>query len=130
MPSEFFTFGRSGSARFLLVALAVTGCGGAAPEAVLETGTRSLRCSRGELETTLHRETPLVREYLVGCNFMYARVHCRGDRCYPAQTRPPCIQGAPCFEEDPLTLEWKLEDEKLSLASPVSERSSTRSRAR
>ena len=41
---------------------------------------------------------------------MYSRVHCRGDRCYPAPVEPPCMPGVPCFKEDPKTLEWKLED--------------------
>jgi hypothetical protein len=95
---------------FLASSLVALACSSGAPEGVLETGTRTLRCSRGELDTMLNRDTGVVREWYVGCNFMYSRIHCRGDRCYPAPVEPPCMPGVPCFKEDPKTLEWKLDD--------------------
>jgi hypothetical protein len=106
-----FSFARVSIA--LAVSLAAVACASGAPEAVLETGTRTLRCSRSELDFMLNRDTGLVREWYVGCNFMYSRVHCRGDRCYPAPVEPPCMPKVPCFKEDPKTLEWKL-DEKVA----------------
>jgi hypothetical protein len=62
----------------------------------------------------LNRETPKVREYLVGCDFMYTRVHCTDAACYPAKVKPPCFEGSPCFKEDPGTLEWIPEEELAS----------------
>lgn len=56
----------------------------------------------------LNRTTPKVREYVVGCDFMYTRVHCTEQGCHPAEVKPPCIGDMPCFEEDPVTLEWRL----------------------
>jgi hypothetical protein len=109
------SFGKGVS--FVLAVLVAVGCASGAPTGVLETGTRTLRCPREELQTTLSRDTGLVREYYVGCNFMVARVHCRGERCYPAAPEPPCMPNVPCFTEDPKTLEWKL-DEKLAFAGP------------
>jgi hypothetical protein len=58
----------------------------------------------------LSRDTGVVREYYVGCNFMYSRVLCQGDRCYTAQAEPACMPKMPCFKEDPKTLEWILDD--------------------
>ena len=89
------------------------------PDAVLEAGTRELRCPRGELDTMLNRDTGVVREYYVGCNFMFARVHCRGERCRPAPPEPPCMPKVPCFKENPKTLEWELE-EPVALHEPAS----------
>lgn len=86
----------------------VAGCAGSAPDAVLQVGTRNLRCPRSEVSSELHRTTPKVREYLVGCDFMYTRVHCTDAGCHPAEIKPPCIGEGPCFEEDPVTLEWRL----------------------
>ena len=102
---------------FLLGALVAVACASGAPSSVLETGIRELRCSRSELDTMLNRDTGVVREYYVGCNFMYSRVHCRGDRCYPAPPEPPCMPKVPCFKENPKTLEWEL-DEPLALVAP------------
>jgi len=101
----------------LTVTLIAAACASGAPEGVLETGAKKLRCSRSELETTLSRDTGTVREYYVGCNFMFARVHCRGERCYPASPEPPCMPKMPCFKEDPKTLEWTL-DEKVAIQAP------------
>jgi hypothetical protein len=94
-----------------LVALSGAGCAGSEPPGVLGVGSRNLRCSRSELSTTLNRTTPEVREYLVGCDFMYTRVHCTKKGCYPAEVKPPCIGQGPCFEEDPVTLRWRLQRE-------------------
>ena len=110
----------------MVAAVVAVGCSAGAPDGVIETGTRQLRCSRSELDTTLNRDTGTVREYYVGCNFMYARVQCRGERCYPAHPEPPCMPNMPCFEEDPKTLEWKLDGE----VAVSSESGSTRARPR
>ena len=92
-----------------LVSFLVTvGCASSAPESVLQVGSRNLKCPRSEVSTELHRTTPVVREYLVGCDFMYTRVHCTDTACRPAEIKPPCIGEGPCFEEDPVTLEWRL----------------------
>lgn len=89
-----------------------------APDAVLETGSRNLHCPRRELEVALNRETTQVREYAVACNFMYTRVHCTKAGCRPAPLEPPCVGNLPCFEEDPITLEWRLpEKERLAYAA-------------
>lgn len=97
--------------------LCATSCA-SAPDAVLETGSRALRCPRRELEVALNRETSEVREYAVACNFMYTRVHCTNEGCRPAPAEPPCVGKLPCFEEDPMTLEWRLpERERLAYAA-------------
>ena len=67
-----------------------------------------LKCASGDFEAGLNRETPRVREWIVGCDFVYTRVHCTSSGCRPAPVKPPCIGDLPCFEEDPLTLEWSL----------------------
>jgi hypothetical protein len=89
------------------------GCSlGAEPPAVMSVGARNLRCQRSEVETALHRESAKVREYYVGCDFMYTRVLCekQGEACHPARPQPPCFKGG-CFKEDPVTFEWELEDQ-------------------
>ena len=67
-----------------------------------------LKCPMGDVAVGLNRQTPQVREWVVGCNFMYMRVHCKGNACYPARPKPPCVGDMPCFEEDPVTLDWTL----------------------
>jgi len=67
-----------------------------------------LKCPSGDMEAGLNRETPKVREWYVGCDFVYARVHCTDAGCHPAPVKPPCIGDLQCFEEDPVTLEWQL----------------------
>lgn len=52
----------------------------------------------------------MVREYLVGCEFMYTRVHCTNAGCYPAEPEPPCMGDLPCFKENPVTLRWELDE--------------------
>jgi hypothetical protein len=86
-----------------------------APDAVLETGGRNLHCPRSDLEVVLNRETALVREYAVACNFMYTRVHCTKTGCRSAPLEPPCVGNLPCFEEDPVTLEWRLPKKEAAL---------------
>ena len=99
-----------------LSAIAAAGCAGSEPASVLQVGSRNLKCTRSEISSTLARTTPKVREYLVGCDFMYTRVHCTGDRCYPAEPKPPCIGDAPCLVEDPVTLRWELPGRNGTLA--------------
>jgi hypothetical protein len=96
----------------------LTACASAEPPGVVRVGSRNLNCPRAEIETMLNRETPKVREYLVGCNFMYTRVHCTSDGCYAAKPEPPCFDGMPCFKEDPVTLQWVL-DEPVHLSGPL-----------
>ncbi len=99
---------RLGTALFLVLgAWAAGGCA-SAPDAVRDIGLRKLHCSRDDVEVALNRETPKVREYAVGCNFMYTLVHCTDQGCAPAAVKPPCIGDLPCFEEDPDTLTWRL----------------------
>ena len=103
--------------------LGATGCAAGEPSAVLSVGARNLRCQRAELETALHRESAQVREYYVGCDFMYTRVLCdkpdaahTAAQCHPARPQPPCFGGG-CFKENPLTFEWEL-DPTLAGADP------------
>jgi hypothetical protein len=93
----------------LLVAV-LPSCASSEEPQVLAAADRRLKCERSEIETKLNRETPVVREYLVGCEFMFTRVHCTNQRCYPAEAEPPCLGDLPCFEENPLTLRWELEN--------------------
>lgn len=103
-----------------LVLYSVVGCAGSEPPAVLAVGSHNLRCQRSELETALHRESAQVREYYVGCDFMYTRVLCEkgagGQSCHPARPQPPCFGGG-CFKENPVTFEWEL-DQTLARAEP------------
>ena len=109
MPSMWKAKGTG--ALLWLVAISLYGCsafGGGEPPAVLSVGARNLKCQRSELETALHRESVQVREYYVGCDFMYTRVLCAESGCYPARPRPPCFAGG-CFKENPVTFEWELD---------------------
>lgn len=92
-----------------LVLSALFGCASAEEPEVVDAAARRLKCARSEIETRLNRETPVVREYLVGCEFMFTRVHCTADGCYPAEAEPPCMGDLPCFEQNPLTLRWELD---------------------
>ena len=93
----------------------LTSCA-SAPDAVLETGGRNLHCPARDLEVVLNRQTPLVREYAVACNFMYTRVHCTQTGCRPAPLEPPCVGNLPCFEEDPVTLEWRVKEKPVAVS--------------
>jgi hypothetical protein len=91
----------------VLVVCELTACAREAPVAVVRAGMRNLRCPSGEGVLWLNRETPKVREYIVACDFRYTRVHCSDRGCRAAAPKPPCTKAG-CFEEDPITLEWKL----------------------
>ena len=95
-----------------LVRCSIAGCASSEPAAVLSVGSHNLRCQRSELETALHRESAQVREYYVGCDFMYTRVLCDkaggAPSCHPARPQPPCFGGG-CFKENPVTFEWELD---------------------
>jgi len=98
------------SVRSLILLLGICGltaCARDAPVAVVRAGMRNLKCPSGEGVMWLSRETPKVREYVVACDFRYTRVHCSDKGCHGAPPKPPCIKAG-CFEEDPVTLEWKL----------------------
>jgi len=100
--------GRGACALLGLLGLVGCGLGAGEPPAVLSVGARNLKCQRSELETALQRESTQVREYYVGCDFMYTRVLCADSGCYPARPRPPCFAGG-CFKENPVTFEWELD---------------------
>jgi hypothetical protein len=103
---------------FALLTILVGGCAAAEQATVLQVGSQNLKCPRSELESTLNRTTPKVREYLVGCDFMYSRVHCGDQGCHLAKVKPPCIGEGPCFEEDPVTLEWRLPPKIATFEQP------------
>jgi len=94
----------------LLICAVFPACAGSEEPRVLAAADRRLKCARSETETKLNRETPVVREYLVGCEFMFTRVHCTNEGCYPAEAEPPCIGELPCFKENPVTLRWELDE--------------------
>jgi len=103
-------FGSGWKARSSLLCgllISASACARGAPDAAVATGARNLHCARTELDSVLNRETSKVREYVVACNFMYTRVHCTDAGCHPAAVQPPCLGQKDCFEEDPVTLEWK-----------------------
>jgi hypothetical protein len=45
---------------------------------------------------------------------VYTTVHCADGRCFPAKPKQPCFGGG-CFTEDPVTLEWTLDDPQVDL---------------
>jgi len=98
---------RIGSALLILGATWAGGCA-SAPDQVRDIAARRLHCPYRELAVALNRETRSVREYAVGCNFMYTLVHCTDQGCTPAEAEPPCVGNLPCFEENPETLTWQL----------------------
>lgn len=95
----------------LTIGFIVSACAGGEPSAVLQVGSRNLRCPRGDLQTALNRESTKAREYYVGCDFMFTRVLCdkNGEACHPAEAKPPCFGGG-CWKEDPETFEWELDE--------------------
>jgi len=113
---------RNAAKAFVLFTLLAGGCAGTEQATVLQVGSRNLKCRRSELESTLSRTTPKVREYLVGCDFMFSRVHCSDQGCHPAEVKAPCIGDLPCFEEDPITLEWRLPPKLATLDQKPSAR--------
>ena len=100
----------SAFAPLLTAALFVSAC--ANPEALRANmvAAERLRCDPADMAAGIERETPVVREWVVGCNFTYTRVHCTGDRCYQAPPTPPCMGQLACLVEDPVTLQWVLRD--------------------
>jgi hypothetical protein len=96
----------------LLAAPTLFACACANPEAhrANMVAAERLRCDPAEMAAGVERETPVVREWVVGCNFTYTRVHCSGERCYQAPPTPPCMGDLACFVEDPVTLQWVLRD--------------------
>jgi hypothetical protein len=99
-----------GAVLFGVVLGALSACTQSAERpAALAVAARNLHCTQPEMAIVLNRETPKVREYLVGCNFTYSKVRCANEGCFPAKPKPPCFGGG-CFKEDPVTLEWTLEE--------------------
>lgn len=75
-------------------------------------------CAPSELSAELLRETSSVREWMVGCDFRYVRVHCSADGCQRAEPKPPCMGDMPCFVEDPETLRWELPASAMVVVHP------------
>lgn len=90
------------------VTLSFSGCANQESVQAKAAVADRMKCQSGDIEAGVFRETSQVREWYVGCDFVYTRVHCDKDGCRPAPTKPPCIGELPCFEEDPQTLEWSL----------------------
>jgi hypothetical protein len=88
--------------------LSFSGCGNQESVRAKMAVQDRLKCPSGDFEAGVARETTKVREWYVGCDFIYARVHCDESGCHPAPVKPPCIGDLQCFEEDPVTLEWEL----------------------
>lgn len=71
-----------------------------------------LRCEPDDMAAGIERSTPVVREWIVGCDFTYTRVHCTNQGCTQAPVVPPCVSGdVPCMVEDPVTLKWVMLEE-------------------
>jgi hypothetical protein len=101
-----------------LMILGVAGCATQEANRARTVAASRLACPNSELEVVLNRETQVTREWLAGCDFTYLRVHCRGGRCAPAETPPPCVGEGPCFEENPVTLRWELK-QPFRLTGPL-----------
>ena len=88
--------------------LLTSACAGASAEraTVKSVASRSLQCPAGDIEIARDRETAEVREYTAGCDMMVVDVLCSARGCHAAKPKPPCTPDH-CFEEDPVTLEWK-----------------------
>ena len=87
---------------------ALSACAGSEPRAVRHAAIQQLDCSPDDVYAIVNRTTTEVQEWYTGCDFKYLRVHCKKEGCAPAGPRPPCLGDGECFEEDPLTLEWRL----------------------
>jgi hypothetical protein len=98
-------------ARGAVGALLALNCGSPEAQQANVVAAGSLRCDPTEMAAGLERETPKVREWIVGCDFTYTRVHCTDEGCTRAPPTPPCLGDSPCLVEDPVTLKWvTLED--------------------
>ena len=82
------------------------GCVNPEAQRARDVAAPRMQCTPDELRSHLERETEVVREYYVGCEFVYVRVHCTDERCYPARSKPPCVGDVPCPVEDPVRLGW------------------------
>jgi hypothetical protein len=83
-------------------------CAGSEPRAVRHAAIRQLGCSPDDVYAFVNRRTSKVDEWYAGCDFKYLRVHCGSEGGAGAGPRPPCLGEGECFEEDPLTFEWRL----------------------
>ena len=92
----------------LLGCWSAVACASQEPMTVKSVAVKQLRCAPDDVYAIVNRTTPEVREWIVGCEFYYARVHCSKAGCQPAPPKPPCIGELTCFEEDPVTLKWEL----------------------
>jgi len=83
-------------------------CAGSSAEqaSAKSVASRSLQCPASDIEIARERETAEVREYTAGCEMTVVEVLCSARGCHPAKPKPPCTPEH-CFEEDPVTLEWK-----------------------
>lgn len=103
-----FSWKKSLGSLTLVTAIACVGCASHEPLGVRSIAQRQLKCAPDDVYAVVNRETPRVREWIVGCEFYYTRVLCAADGCSVATPRPPCFGDEACFEEDPMTLEWTL----------------------
>ena len=92
----------------LFFVLVATGCASQEAARAKAIAASDRTCSEHELSAGIERETEEVREWIVGCNFTYVRVHCTDDSCVRAEPKPPCMGDLPCFVENPVTLKWEL----------------------
>lgn len=92
----------------LAISVVSVGCASHEPLGVRSIAQRQLKCAPDDVYAVVNRETPQVREWIVGCEFYYTRVLCGADGCNVASPKPPCFGDKACFEEDPITLEWTL----------------------
>src|SRR5262245_53266595 len=95
----------------LVLSVVTWGCATRDAGQVRQVAATRFACPASELEVVLNRATPKVEEWIAGCEFSYLRIHCRDGVCQPAKTPPPCVGDLPCFEENPVTLEWELREE-------------------
>lgn len=101
------------------VSVSSIGCASAEPRAVRHAAIEQLDCSPDAVYAVVNRTTSEVQEWYTGCDFKYLRVHCRSDGCAPAGPRPPCLGEGECFEEDPVTLKWRLVAQSTEATAPV-----------
>lgn len=95
----------------LILSLAAASCASRESVQARSVAAPRLQCPEGEAEIALGRQTPEVREWLVACDFAYVRIHCSKGTCTPAPARPRCVGELWCFDEDPVTLKWVLNDD-------------------
>jgi hypothetical protein len=91
-----------------LLLFATAGCANQEAARAKAVAASDRVCGEHELSAGIERETEAVREWIVGCNFTYVRVHCTDEGCMRAEPKPPCMGDMPCLVEDPITLKWEL----------------------